>query len=203
MELGDFLWPKLHARWWNWDDEKGRSKTGEELYEGLRSENLDQARETLEHAQEIADTAIERAGAADRRATAIAGTVAIAASFTLGGAGILIDPAAITDLGNRRAFAIVLCATTVAFIVSAIFALRALVGTRTLAWSNIHDLPLDPNEPRAQRLGMRAAHLLEDFAFNWEISDLKNRNVDRALVFLTVALIGIAALASLLVLYVV
>jgi hypothetical protein len=49
---------------------------------------------------------------------------------------------------------------------------------------------------------MRAAHLLEDFAANWEISDVKNRTVDLALRCLVAALVGIAGLALLLVLYV-
>ena len=45
---------------------------------------------------------------------------------------------------------------------------------------------------------MRAAHLLEDFAANWEISDVKNRTVHLALRCLVAALVGIAVLAGLL-----
>ncbi len=198
-ELSDLLWPRLHARWWNRDIDKRRGKTVGELYAGLRCETREQARETLEHVTRIADSAIERAAAADRRATTIAGTVAIAASFTLGGAGIVVDSSKIANASLRHAFAIVLCATAAFFIASAIYALRALVATRTWKWNDPHELPLDPTEPREKQLGMRAAHTLHHFAYNWEISDLKNRNVDNALRALIAALLGIAALAGLLV----
>ena len=201
-ELSDLIWPKLHERWWNWDGEKKRVKSVEELYRGLRTGTVEQAKETLEHVEAIAQTAVDRAAAADRRATTIAGTVAIAASFTIGGAGIVVDPNKINDATIRKAFAIVLCLVTVAFIFAAIFALRALVATRTWRWSEPRDLPLDARELRTKQIGMRAAHLLSAFSYNWEISDLKNRCVDRALQFLVVALIGIAVLSSLLVWYV-
>lgn len=42
---------------------------------------------------------------------------------------------------------------------------------------------------------MRAAHLLEDFAGNWEIAHLKNRLVDLALRWLVLALAAIVFLA--------
>jgi hypothetical protein len=200
-ELSDIIWPKLHGRWWNWDKRRKEIKSVEELYDGLRVESVGQAQETLEHVEAIAQTAVDRAGAADRRATTIAGTVAIAASFTIGGAGILVDPTKIEDATIRRTFAVVLCVVTVAFILSAIFALRALVSTRTWKWSEPYDLPLDKGESRQKQLGMRAAHLLSAFSYNWEISDLKNRCVDRALQFLVVALLGIAVLSALLVWY--
>jgi hypothetical protein len=49
------------------------------------------------------------------------------------------------------------------------------------------------------QLGMRAAHLLEDFGKKWEISDVNDRNVDLALRSLLAALAGMAGLAGLLV----
>ncbi len=199
--LGDLIWPRLHMRWWNWDNARKKVKTAEELFQGLRTETVEQAEETLQHVKEISQTAVDRAAAADRRATTIAGTVAIAASFTLGGAGILIDPSKITDLHIRRIFAVVICLITVFFVLSAIYALRALVATRSWSWVNPHDLPLASGESREKQIGMRAAHLLDGFAFNWEIADLKNRCVDRSLQFLVVALVGIGALSAILVWY--
>ena len=192
LTLRDRLMPELHLRWWNYDLENQRTKTVEELYDGLLTDGHEQATATLEHVEAIANTAVERAAAADRRATTIAGTVAIAASFTVSGGGLILDRAKIVDADMRLWFAIVLCATTVFFVLSAFYALRALVATRTWHWSSPHDLPRDAGELRDKQLGMRAAHLLSAFAGNWEISDLKNRNVDNALRSLLLALVGIA-----------
>lgn len=198
--LADTLWPQRHAKWWGYDTAAGREKSVDELYEQLRTDDENAwPAATWEHVQGIAQTAVDRAAAADRRATTIAGTVAIAASFTLSGAGLVVDPTKIADGTIRLLFTCVLAATTILFITSAIFALRALVSTRQWSWSNPHDLPHDKDEPANKQLGMRAAHLYADFATNWEISDLKNRLVDNALVCLVGALSGIGGLAVLLV----
>jgi hypothetical protein len=169
----------------------------DEVYERLRSDEAELAKETLEHVQEIAQGAVERAAAADRRATTIAGTVAIAASFTLSGGSLALDGNKWSDLGARRWFAIGLCVTSAAFVLSAFYALRALVATRVWHWSQPFDLPICISEPSPKRLGMRATHLLQGFAGNWEISDLKNRLVDLALRWLLLALTTIVALAVL------
>ncbi len=195
FDWGDRLWPRLHGKWWNYDSERGVTKSVEELYDGLCCADEETAVATLDHVQAISETAVDRAAAADRRAATIAGTVAIAASFTLGGAGLALDESNLWSTTTRVMFAAVLLVTTVAFVISATYALRALAGSRVWQWSLPTDLPLDHTEPRAKQLGMRAAHLLEDFAYNWEISDLKNRNVDNALRSLLVGLAGIAALA--------
>jgi hypothetical protein len=103
---------------------------------------------------------VDRAAAADRRATTIAGTVAIAASFTLGGAGLVLDRVKVPDADVRRLFAVLLCVTTVFFVLSAIYALRALVGTRGWHWADPHQLdqgvPENVDEAVPHRLGLRA-----------------------------------------------
>lgn len=200
--LRDRVLPYRHGKWWNFDTKSGTTKNAEALYAGLSTGGPDEARVTLEHVEAIAQTAVDRAAAADRRATIIAGTVPIAASFTLSGAGLVLDGTKILDESVRTWFAAILCVTTVLFVASAGYALRALIATRVWNWSEPYDLPVDPNEPLPKQLGMRAAHLLEDFAGNWEISDVKNRTVDVALRCLVAALCGIAALAGLLALYV-
>ncbi|MEA2439360.1 MAG: hypothetical protein QOH76_784 [Thermoleophilaceae bacterium] len=193
-----FVWPRIHGKWWNFDYAKGRTKTLEEIYEDLRSNDLDQAKETLEHVELIAQGAVDRGAAADRRASTIAGTVAIAASFTLSGGSLALDGTKLTDPTARTWFAIGLCVTTVGFVLSALYALGALVATRVWLWSDPHDLPSDPGESREMRIGMRAAHLLAGYAGNWEISDVKNRLVDLALRWLIVALAAMLVLAVLL-----
>jgi hypothetical protein len=195
----DWIWPRRHGKWWNFNSTTQTTKGDEELYDDLKTEDSEQAKATLEHVDAIAQGAVDRAAAADRRATTIAGTVAIAASFTIGGAGLVLDNGKIDDADMRQWMAVVLCVTTIFFVLSAFYALRALVVTRQWNFSQPTDLPIDPTESYEKRLGMRAAHLLEDFGANWEIADLKNRNVDTSLVCLLVALAGIAVVAGLLV----
>jgi hypothetical protein len=48
---------------------------------------------------------------------------------------------------------------------------------------------------RERRFGREAARRLDRFAGNWEIADLKIRNVDNALRCLIGALVGLTALA--------
>ncbi|HKG39882.1 MAG TPA: hypothetical protein VKB25_12910 [Conexibacter sp.] len=199
--------PQLHGKWWNFDSERDRrtTKSCAQLFWELPLSDVEEARETLAHVEAIAQTAVERAQAADRRASTIAGSVAIAASFTLSGGALAIDADKLHAHGLRIAFALALFATTALFVASAAYALRALVRTHPTHWIDPHSLnpgggvnaPV-PTELR-HRIGTRAAHLLDGFAGNWEISDLKNRNVDCALLCLLGALAGILLLAGLLV----
>jgi hypothetical protein len=85
------------AKWWNYDADQARTKTLAELFAELRHGNPEEARETLEHVEAIAQSAVDRAAAADRRASTIAGTVAIAASFTLSGSALILDNSKLAD----------------------------------------------------------------------------------------------------------
>src|SRR3954451_22078645 len=96
--LADTLWPQQHARWWGYDAQAGRGKSVKQLYKQLRTNDAAAwPAATLDHVTEIAQTAVDRAAAPARRATTIAGTVAIAASFTLSGAGLVADPTKISN----------------------------------------------------------------------------------------------------------
>jgi hypothetical protein len=164
-----------------------------------------QARNTLAEIEAGPASATERAALADRRATTIAGTVAIASSFTLSGAAFVLDPARVVQGINRLPFAIILVVTTVAFVVSAFYALMALVGARRWNWTQPPDvtsllppdekLPCDDKQKEIKQLHHRAAHLLDDFAGNWEIADVKTRHVATALFWLLIGLSGIWAFA--------
>ena len=192
-----FVWPGRHGKWWNFNTAESRTKTAVELFEGLHNRDIEEARATLAHIESIAQGAVDRAAAADRRATTIAGTVAIAASLTLSGGGLALDAQKITDPDARRWFGIVLCVATACFVLSAFYALRALVATRTWNWGQPTDLPIEAEEHLQKRLGMQAAHLLQDYAGNWEISDVKNRLVDLSLRWLVGALFSLLGLAVL------
>jgi hypothetical protein len=75
LPLRDRIWPQRHGKWWNYDADQARTKTLAELFAELRHGNPEEARETLEHVEAIAQSAVDRAAAADRRASTIAGTV--------------------------------------------------------------------------------------------------------------------------------
>lgn len=75
----------------------------------LKETYPDGTKDMLEQVEEIAESALNRAEAADRRASTIAGSVAIAASFTLTGAGLVLDHQKVTNHDLRRWLAILLC----------------------------------------------------------------------------------------------
>jgi hypothetical protein len=196
LDLRDRLFPRRHGKWWNWDSATGSTRDVDALRLEFTDAELDDAKAAFEHVQAISDSAVARAEGADRRATTIAGSVAIAASFTLGGAGVVLDGGKFDGHdGSRTAFAVVLALTTAAFVISAAYALTALVKTRFWRWARPDHLDEARGEEAAARYGIRSAHLLDDFAFNWEVSVLKNHLVDKALWSLVTALVGIAVLA--------
>jgi|SRR5689334_20470953 len=194
----DRIFPRRHGKWWNWDSATGSTRDVHALEADFAGEDLEAAKAAFEHVQAISDSALSRAESADRRATAIAGAVPIAASFTLAGAGVVLDSAKFDGHHDvRTMFAIVLAFTTAAFVVSATYTLYALVKTRYWRWARPDHLDALKQQPAAVRYGVRSAHLLDDFAFNWEVSVLKNHLVDKALWALIAALAGIAVLAIL------
>jgi hypothetical protein len=199
--LDDRIWPALHERWWNWDSREKEHKALSNLADQLRpvvtDNHLRSADLTLDQAKAVAQTAVDRAAAADRRATTIAGAVAIAASFTLSGAGVVLGESSL-PASAVKASAVMIAVISVLFVLSAVYALRALAGRRgrTWHWETPYTLERDRVDlTDVERLTTRSADLLNDFAFNWEISDLKNRYVDNALLCLTLALCGVATLS--------
>jgi hypothetical protein len=194
--LHDRLFPPRNHPWWT-RDRKPRTQhldAIDAMIKTLPSGEDGTSEAVLAHAQEIAQTAVDRAAAADRRATTIAGTVAIAASLTLSGASLVFDTSKIKDEVWRGALAFILFAATAAFVAAAVYALVALVRYREWNWAEMWDLPRTVGS--ADELNrIRAAHLLHNFCRNWEISDVKNRWVDNALRALIVALVLLAVLA--------
>jgi hypothetical protein len=201
----DRIWPRRHGKWWNWDAKRRQTQTVNDLLGELTSGDpgpmtLVQAEAKAKMVDEVAQSARDRAEAADRRATTMASGVAIAASFTLSGAGLLLDATRWEEAPILRVcFAAGLLFTTLAFVFAATYSLRALVSERTRTW-NWNDpgkmwIVFGEHDPGRQ-LMLRAAQRLSEFASNWEISDLKNRNVDNALRCLIAALTGIALLAA-------
>lgn len=207
--LRDRLRPRLHNRYWNWDNDKfgvgeGGHKSLAEIVAQLyphdtanEADELEAAKFTLNQAQAIAQTATDRADLVDRRATSIVASVAIATSFTLSGAGFIMDHTRLPDY-VIKIFAVLLAVVTVFFVLSAWYSLRALGGAhaRTWNWESPWLLNKDiVQRPLAERMIYRSTDLLDDFAYNWEKADLKKRCVDNAVLCLTCALWGIGVLS--------
>jgi hypothetical protein len=89
----DAVWPHRHGKWWNWDAEQQRTENADDLLARMPTDDLDDVQDILRRVESVAQTAVDRAEATERRATTITGSVAIAASFTVGGAGLLLDDA--------------------------------------------------------------------------------------------------------------
>lgn len=202
LSVVDRLVPQRHGRWWNWDARRGQSKSEAQLFDELKDGHKQgDGRAVFEHVQAVAATAVERAAAADRRATTIAGTVSISVSLTTAAAGFLLDAVAGADDGARHGLALAILFAVLMFVLSAGYALWSLVGIRVWNRTNPHDLDSMKDIDVEEWPIKRAAQTLFDFGYNWEISDQKNRYVDLALRFLGAALVGVALFALMLVRY--
>lgn len=205
------VFPDWHGRWWNRERvERPPNRVPiAKIKASLPEGEAGVADEVLAHAQEIAQTAIDRAAAADRRATTIASVVSISATLTLAGASLILDDSKVPNGSWQVVLAVLVFATAAAFVASAAYALIALVRYRSWNWSELWDLPTprpeaDESSTPGQHPGgfsadelkrNRAALLVHNFTGNWEISDVKNRHVDNALRCLMAALIFLLLLA--------
>lgn len=128
--LADRIWPRRHGRYWvSKRVVRAQSKNVEFIAAELARMSLAPPSEELALASVVAQTAIDRAAAADRRASTIAGTVAVSASLTVSGGGLALDQAKWSGHEAwRTTFGIFLCLAVLAFTLAAVFSLRALAS---------------------------------------------------------------------------
>ncbi|GAB2471742.1 hypothetical protein [Jatrophihabitans fulvus] len=184
LSFGDVVWPRRHGEYWWAKESFGRSSNGRFSANALANDSYGSPAELVDLSKLIAQTAVDRAAAADRRATTVAGSVAVAASFTLGGGSLVLDAAKWHESDSlRHAFSVVLAVTVFVFALSAVFAVRALAGREGRRWSWVTPTDmryvLTATDPEV-RLRVQAARLLNDYARNWEVADFKNRAVDNS-----------------------
>jgi hypothetical protein len=195
--MNDWIWPRLHRRWWFRE-----AKTADEIEQIFFGDIKDTA-EFLADVVEATRPAAERAGAAERRAATLAGAVAIAASLTTSGAGLVLDTDKIPESEWRVAFAGLFAAITCFLVLSGLYATRTIVGWRRWSWPNPWKSTkrgcLTADEVRTKR----AAELLRGFSYNWEVADVKLRTLDSASRCFVVALLFFVLLALTVVTYVV
>ena len=163
--------------------------------------NATDIRETLEQAQLVAQSAVDRAATVERRATTLGGTVAVAASLTVGGASLALDRTKVPDHAWRIAFALAFALAALMFALSGLYAIRALVGFRKWGW-----LYPDPVIERNQRTlpeqhVARAAELLDQYSYNWEVSDAKLRSLESSFAAFAGALLMVVMIGLELVVY--
>lgn len=111
----------------------------------------------------------------------------------------MLDRGKVHGQGEALALGASFVLVVASFVFSALYALYSLTRRK---WSSAMPEPgwLPPKAHTAfqsleEQLGDLAAATLNSFGFNWEISDLKNRLVDRALWFLVAALLGLLLIA--------
>ena len=151
--------------------------------------------ELLEQARAMAQSAVDRTANAERRATTLCGTVAIAASLTVSGAGLILDRSKVPEQGWRVGFATAFAVATLLFVLSGLYATRALVRSRRWAWVHPDRIPERKGRPLSEQQVDRAAELLHDFAFNWEVSDTKLRALDSSYRAFTAALVVLVVIS--------
>jgi hypothetical protein len=163
----------------------------------------DQAHALLKEAQALYQSAAERAEHAERRAASLQTAVAIAFTFSLAGAGILLDPTKVRGVWWPRAIALVFALTIGALVMTATRSLSALTKrTRphVIGESDFALLAVPHDELARGRVEL-AARYLRYYGRNQRIADHKVELMQAGAWWLTRALAGIAALVVLLLCY--
>jgi hypothetical protein len=96
-----------------------------ELAARLRTSDLDVARAVLAEAEELAKEPAARIDSAERRATTLQGTVAVAASVAIAGGGLLLDPSRIDSSTWRAALGALLLAFVLCLVACGVRAVSA------------------------------------------------------------------------------
>jgi hypothetical protein len=173
--LSDWVWPRLHPRWWFRE-----AATAKELRD-IFFEPIKNSAEFLADVVESTKPAAERVAAAERRAGTLAGAVAIAASLTTSGAGLVLDTDKIAQTSWQITFAALMAATTLFLVLSGLYAARTIVGWRRWTWPNPWKAVTQRGTEDADEIRIaRAAELLRAFSYNWEVADVKLRALDSA-----------------------
>lgn len=201
--------PKKWRRAWDYVFVSARvpkefNESVRELATRLRSDSPDVAKAVLAEAEAIYAEPQARIESAERRATTLQGTVAIAASLAIAGGGLLADPAKIQGQGWRTALAL----TLLAFVISLTGCAVRAVG----ATGRIFHFEEPGPERIFQRASMRdeqealahrAAELLRAYGVADEIGKVKVGLLRAAGWWFRLALLTLALLTALLAAYVI
>jgi hypothetical protein len=168
----------------------------DDLAARLQSSDAEVTELVLDEAKEIYKEPRERIDSAERRATTLQGTVAIAASVAAAGGGLLLDPTRVKGEEWRVGFGILLALFVVCLVVCGIRALGATSRTFVFQNPGVDRIPeraqmTDPNAV----MGQQAAELMRAFAVADEVGSVKVGLLNSATWWFRWAIIVLAALA--------
>jgi hypothetical protein len=157
-----------------WDPPERFPQSLEELRERLSTDDADLADELLADAQQLYAEADARVDSAESRATTLQGTVAIAATVALAGAGLVLDPSKVHGGHWRTYFAIGLALLVLLLVLTALKATSA--AARTFEFTTPSDDGIFERaklSTAAQAKTQRAAYLLHGYGRNNEVAAIK------------------------------
>jgi hypothetical protein len=174
-----------------------------ELRDSLETTDVKTAETVLSEAQAYFDEAEARIEGAERRATALQATVAIAASLVVGGAALLLDDDKVADDTWRAVLVIVLGVFVVCLIACAWRALTVTTRMFEFEQPGTERIPARAQLPENRALTFRAAELLRAGSVASEVGAVKVGLLRAAAWWLRNALLVLAAFVGLLAAYVI
>lgn len=157
-----------------WDPPESFPQPVEVLWQQLRTSNDVLADELLSDAQRLFDEAGASAESAERRATTLQGTVAIAATVALTGGALVFDPNKIHGAGWRTAFAVGLALLVMTLVMTAWRALGASSRLHTFRTVSDENILARAQLPTAAMAKTRhTAYLLHAYGRNAEVVQVK------------------------------
>jgi hypothetical protein len=174
-----------------------------ELSRSLATKDVGTAKAVLAEAQAIHDEPYERIDGAERRATTLQGTVAIAASAAVAGGGLLLGNASVRGEGWRVAVAVVLVAAVGALLACAVRAVGVTGRIFQFEEPGLERIVARAAATEAEALTFRAAELLRAADVADMVASIKVGLLRSAAWWFRTALFLLALLAALLCAYVV
>lgn len=183
------------------DDDTDYPESTDELARLLATDDDALAEEILDEAQAVHDRLQERVDGAERRATTLQSSSAVAAGLATAGAGLLLDPGKVSGLGWR-----LLLGAPYGF---TIFCLVMCTWRATLATNRIHRWVSPPTRAIFDRPGQsvaqartaRSAELLRAVGGNERFARYKIAMLRGAAEWIQRALVALLVLAVLVVIY--
>jgi hypothetical protein len=185
-----------------WDPPERFPQSLDTLRARLSTDDDKLADELLADAERLFAETEDRVESAERRATTLQGTVAIAATVALTGAGLVLDPAKLRGDDWRTAFAFGLAALVLLLVLTAVRATGASTRVFNFTTPSDDDIFERAQLSAAEAKTRRAAYLLHGYGRNNEVAALKIGYLRSAAFWFRGALLILLLLTAMLSLYV-
>ncbi len=177
------------------------AETLAELAARLKTDDPDVAKALLDEAEAMYKEPAERIESAERRATTLQGTVAVAASVAAAGAGLLLDPAKIAGQGWRIAIAIVLLAFVLCLLACALRAIGATTRIFRFLQPGHNRITVRAEMSSTEALTYRTAEILRAYDVADQIGRVKVGLLRSAAWWFRAALLVLALMVGLIAAY--